>query len=99
MHSIEATSLHALLISLPLGYFLLGDNAYKPSEHIVPIFGGANRINVDCDNCNYYMSQRQIRGAENGIRNDGKQVWPTPKSPMSKDSPRWSPDAMHCQAP
>jgi hypothetical protein len=47
--------------NLPLGYFLLGDNAYKPSEYLVPIFGGADRINVDCDNCNYYMSQCRIR--------------------------------------
>jgi hypothetical protein len=45
---------------LPLGYLLLRDNAYKPSEYLVPIFGGADQINVDCDNCNYYMSQCQI---------------------------------------
>jgi hypothetical protein len=29
--------------------------------HLVPILRGADRINVDCDNCNYYMSQCQIR--------------------------------------
>jgi hypothetical protein len=61
VNAFNRTSLHALLMNLPLGYFLLGDNAYKPSEYLVPIFGGADRINVDCDNCNYYMSQCQIR--------------------------------------
>ena len=42
VNAFNRTSLHALLMNLPLGYFLLGDNAYKPSEYLVPIFGGAD---------------------------------------------------------
>jgi hypothetical protein len=44
-----------------LGYFIVGDNAYTPAEYLVPIFGGADRNNVDNDNCNFYMSQVRIR--------------------------------------
>jgi hypothetical protein len=61
VNAVKRTSIDSILSQLPLGYFVLGDNAYKPSEYLVPIFGGADRINVDYDNCNYYMSQCRIR--------------------------------------
>jgi hypothetical protein len=61
VNAFNRTSPHTLLMNLPLGHFLLGDNAYKPSEKLVSTFGGANQFNVDCDNCNYYMSQCRIR--------------------------------------
>jgi hypothetical protein len=41
--------------------FCIGDNAYPPSEHLVPVFGGADRLNPDNDNFNYYLSQCRIR--------------------------------------
>jgi hypothetical protein len=44
-----------------MGYFIIGDNAYTPAEYLIPIFGGADRNNVDNDNCNFYMSQVRIR--------------------------------------
>jgi hypothetical protein len=34
------TSLLPILNRLPLGCFIIGDNAYAPSEHLVPVFGG-----------------------------------------------------------
>jgi hypothetical protein len=61
VNAFKRTSIHAILSQLPLGYFILGDNAYKkPSEYIIAIFGGANGINVDNDNCNFYISQCQV---------------------------------------
>jgi hypothetical protein len=45
VNAFNQTSIHSLLKDLPLGYFLLGDNASKPSEYLAPIFGGANQIN------------------------------------------------------
>ncbi len=46
---------------LPLGFYLIVDNAYPPSEWLLPVFGGAERLNVDNDNVNYYLSQCRIR--------------------------------------
>jgi hypothetical protein len=50
-----------LLRKLPLGFYLIGDNAYPPSEWLLPVFGGLDRLNRDNDNANYYMSQCRIR--------------------------------------
>jgi hypothetical protein len=61
INAFNRTCLHSILSQLPLGFFILGDNAYKPSEYLVPIFGGADRLNVDHDNCNFFMSQCRIR--------------------------------------
>jgi hypothetical protein len=59
--ALARTSLLAILSNLPLGYFIIGDNAYEPSEHLVPVFGGIDRLNVDNDNANFYFSQCRIR--------------------------------------
>ena len=50
-----------LLRRLPFGFYIIGDNAYPPSEWLLPTFGGADRLNRDNDNANYYMSQCRIR--------------------------------------
>ena len=55
------TSLLDILSKLPLGYFLIGDNAYAPSEHLIPVFCGTDQLNVDNDNANFYFSQCRIR--------------------------------------
>jgi hypothetical protein len=39
----------------------VGDNAYPPSEWLVPIFGGLDRLYTDNDIANFYMSQSRIR--------------------------------------
>jgi hypothetical protein len=36
--ALEQTLLLTLLNTLPLGYFIIGDNAYAPSQHLVPDF-------------------------------------------------------------
>jgi DDE superfamily endonuclease len=50
-----------LVEGLQLGYCIIGDNAYEPTERMVPVFGGLQRLNEDNDNFNFYASQLQIR--------------------------------------
>jgi hypothetical protein len=61
INALARTSLVAILSKLPMGYFIIGDNAYAPSEHLVPDFGGTDRLNIDNDNANFYFSQCRIR--------------------------------------
>jgi hypothetical protein len=59
--ALARTSLLAILSNLPLGCFIIGDNSHKPSKHLVPVFGGTDRLNVDNDNTNFCFSQCRIR--------------------------------------
>jgi hypothetical protein len=61
INAIARTNLPDVLAALPLGFFIIGDNAYPASEHLVPVFGGADRLNPDDDNFNYFISQCRIR--------------------------------------
>jgi hypothetical protein len=47
------------LLHCPL--VILGDNAYPPSEGLVPVFGGSDQNIVANDDANFYMSQCRIR--------------------------------------
>jgi hypothetical protein len=58
INAFRRTNLMDLLRMLPLGFYLIGDNEYPPSEWLLPIFGGVDRLNRDNDNANYYMSQK-----------------------------------------
>jgi hypothetical protein len=44
INALGRTSLLPILNRLPLGYFIIGDNAYAPSEHLFPVFGGMDRL-------------------------------------------------------
>jgi hypothetical protein len=57
----EGSSLHDLIERLPLRYVIIGDAAYKPTEHLASIFYGNVRANSLNDNFNYYASQCRIR--------------------------------------
>jgi hypothetical protein len=61
VNAFKRCGLHDILSRLPLGYFVVGDNAYTPAEYLVPVFGGADRNVADNDNCNFYISQVRIR--------------------------------------
>jgi len=61
VNAIANTSLPQYLEQLPLGYYIIGDNAYPPSEHLVPVFGSGDRRNEDNDNANFFFSQCRIR--------------------------------------
>jgi DDE superfamily endonuclease len=53
--------LHSLIESLPRGFMVIADAAYKPTEHCVPLYYGASRREADKDNFNYFASQCRIR--------------------------------------
>jgi DDE superfamily endonuclease len=55
------STLNDLIEGLPIGYGVIGDNAYKPTERMVPVFGGIERLKKDADNFNFYASQLRIR--------------------------------------
>jgi len=52
--------LNELVESLPLGFCVIGDAAYTPSEHWVPVYCGADKKRAIYDNFNYYASQLRI---------------------------------------
>jgi hypothetical protein len=61
INALNMINLPRVLAAPPLGFFIIGDNAYPASKHLVPIFGGGDRSNQDNDNFNYYLSQCCIR--------------------------------------
>lgn len=59
--AIHHCNLNDLIEALPLGTCVIGDNAYEPTERMVPIYGGLDRLDEDADNFNFYASQCRIR--------------------------------------
>jgi hypothetical protein len=59
--AVEQVPLHRLIKQLPNHFCVIGDCAYRPSEHLVPVFGGASALDPDNNNWNYYASQCRIR--------------------------------------
>ncbi len=57
----ENTGAYDSVVSLTLGYYIICDAAYIASDRLLTIFHGADRLNVDNDNFNYYASQLRIR--------------------------------------
>ena len=56
----KETTLPELVESLPQGNFIVGDNAYTPSEHLVPVYGGTERQQAGKDDTNFFISQCRI---------------------------------------
>ena len=59
--AITRTPLHQMVASLPGNFCVIGDCAYRPSEQLVPIFGGASAMLAVHDDWNFYASQCRIR--------------------------------------
>jgi DDE superfamily endonuclease len=55
------TTLRDLVEGLPFGICIIGDAAYCPSEHLVPVYQGLCKTEARYDNFNYYASQVRIR--------------------------------------
>ncbi len=55
------TSLIQLIEDLPLGKYVLGDNAYVCSEHLLTSFPGAQKQQPQNDTYNYPLSQLRIQ--------------------------------------
>ena len=53
--------LSELIEDLPHGICVIGDAAYEPTEHLVPVYQGAERTKEKYDNFNFYASQLRIR--------------------------------------
>jgi hypothetical protein len=78
--AIEQFEFKDLIENLPGTYCVIGDCAYRPSEHLVPIFGGASALHTANDNFNYYASQCRIRiEMAFGLM---KQKWAILRSPL-----------------
>ena len=54
-------SLSRLIDELPGLYCVIGDNAYKPSEHCCPIYGNVDCLCESYDTYNFFASQLRIR--------------------------------------
>lgn len=50
-----------MINSLPLGRYIVGDNAYVCSEHLLTPFSGNERFEARKDSYNFYISQLRIR--------------------------------------
>lgn len=59
--AVKESGLYGLIEGLPTGYICIGDCAYQPTEHLVPIFGGEQANVKDNDNFNFFASQLRIR--------------------------------------
>jgi DDE superfamily endonuclease len=53
--------LRQMIDNLPLGYYVIGDNAYVCSEHILTPFPGSQKTDPKKDAYNFYLSQLRIR--------------------------------------
>ena len=59
--AIQHCGLSDLIEQLPVGICVIGDAAYEPSEHLVPVYQGIDRLVPINDNFNFYASQCRIR--------------------------------------
>jgi hypothetical protein len=55
------TSLLQKITSLPIGKYVIGDNAYVCSENLLTPFSGQQRLESAKDSYNFYLSQLRIR--------------------------------------
>jgi DDE superfamily endonuclease len=55
------THLRPMIDNLPLGYYVIGDNAYVCSEHSVTPFPGTQKADPKKDAYNFFLSQLLIR--------------------------------------
>ena len=60
-HKLDGISLSDRIEALPGNFVVVADAAYKPTEHVVPIFYGTQRKFADNDNFNFVASQCRIR--------------------------------------
>jgi DDE superfamily endonuclease len=59
--AIRQCSLYDLVEGLPVGICIIGDAAYQPTEHMVPVYQGADKLKAKYDDFNFYASQCRIR--------------------------------------
>jgi len=55
------SSLHNFIGSLPTGFFIVADNAYMLSDHLLIPYSGQDKRDTQKDVYNFFLSQLQIR--------------------------------------
>ncbi|CAB9512485.1 expressed unknown protein [Seminavis robusta] len=60
-NAMRQCALQNLVESLPTGVCVIGDAAYIPTEHMVPVYQGSDKLIPLYDNFNFYASQCRIR--------------------------------------
>jgi DDE superfamily endonuclease len=58
---LELSGLDNKIKNIPGNYIVIGDCAYKPTEKMIPIYGGELALYKHNDNFNFYASQMRIR--------------------------------------
>jgi hypothetical protein len=61
LRAFEASSIQDKVQQLPDLFFIVGDNAYICSEHLLVPFPGGHSVNSREDSFNYYLSQLRCR--------------------------------------
>ena len=61
IHAYNKTALKDIVNNLPTGYYIIGDNAYVPTEHLITPFAGSQREDAVKDAYNFYCSQLHIK--------------------------------------
>jgi hypothetical protein len=59
--AIRQCTLYDLIEGLPKMICVIGDAAYQPTEHMVPVFQGTEKLIPKYDNFNFFASQCRIR--------------------------------------
>ena len=59
--AVRESGLLELINNLPLGYVMIGNSAYQPSENLVTIFCAELALQKDNDNFNFFALQLRIR--------------------------------------
>ena len=59
--ALRKTSLSGMISGLPLGRYVIGNNAYVCTEHLLTPFPGTQRSEPEKNNYNFYLSQLRIR--------------------------------------
>jgi hypothetical protein len=61
VHAFAKTKLKQLVDDLPVGKYILADNAYVPTEHLLTPFSGSQKSIPELDSFNFYLSQLRIK--------------------------------------
>jgi hypothetical protein len=59
--ALKKSFMFPMIEKLPKPYVVIGDAAYEPTEHVVPVYYGSNKSNPMYDNFNYCASTGRIR--------------------------------------
>lgn len=57
----DGCNLSSMVESLPYGYYIVGDNAYVATEHLLTPFAGRSKNDPTKDAFNFHLSQMRIR--------------------------------------